>query len=616
MTERDGRSFAEILAAHKGKVLHKWQSYIPVYESLLAEFRDKRTALLEIGIQNGGSLETYSEYFSNPEIIVGCDIDPKCRLLRYRPGTQVVIGDCIKEETRREITALSPSFDIIIDDGSHVSKDIIVAFLQYFPLVRPGGVYVIEDLHASYWQQWQGGLFHKKSSIAFLKLLVDVVHAEHWGIHENVSDFMATEFPEFRPMFNQQFARDIKSISFMNSMCIIRKSENDAPNSLGRHVVRGSEAVVEQSILALDNARPANPDERQNPSSSFLYREGKANGVTFSDQLKNNKPTIAAIMPVYNGERFLRESIQSVLDQTLFPHEFFIIDDGSTDRSHAIIDEMCSKYPITFIKKEKNSGQSASRNFGVKQCKSDLIALIDQDDRWYPNHLEELAKPFQERSGGLPLGWAYSDFDDIDESGLIIARSFVNRPTIQNPKRDLVQFLVQGAVTQPSATLISRAAFEAVGGFDENLSGFEDEDLFLRMFRANFDNVYIPQPHSQWRIYDTSSGASSRQERSQRYFFSKLTEMFPDDKWRGNYYVRDLIAPRFVMIWAYMYLRAGRYKNYKKMREYAWDIWALIPHLRLHRRVKLGLAFPVLLWPRAGELLLKIAARYQRFIRF
>ena len=216
----------------------------------------------------------------------------------------------------------------------------------------------------------------------------------------------------------------------------------------------------------------------------------------------------------------------------------------------------------------------------------------------------------------MALGWAYSDFDDIDESGFIIARSFINRPTLQNPKRDLIQFLAQGAVTQPSATLISRAAFNAVGGFDENLSGCEDEDLFLRLFRENYDNAYVPYPLSQWRIYDSSSGASDRMAKSQRYYICKLIAQFPDDRWRGNYYVRDVIAPRFVLIWAHMYLRAGRYKDYKRMREYAWDIWALVPRLCLHRRIKLGLAFPILLWPRAGELLLKAAGQYRRFIRF
>ena len=619
MTDRTEESFAGIFSKHRGKVADKWQSYIPVYESLFAEFRNERIALLEIGIQNGGSLEIYSEYFTNPEIIIGCDLNPRCRLLQYPPGIKVVIGNSAADSTRREVTALSSTFDIIIDDGSHISDDVIVAFLGYFSLVKPGGVYIIEDLHTSYWQQWQGGLFQKKSSIAFLKLLVDAIHAEHWGIRETIGDLLATEFTEYRLLFDAPALREIKSINFVNSMCVIRKAEHGAPNSLGRHVVRGSEAVVEHSVKDLDGAGPTIADERQNPSSSFSHRIRETSSIITpeNDSLKreNGRPTIATVMPVYNGERFLRESISSVFNQTIFPHEFVIIDDGSSDGSRAIVEEMCREYPITFIKRDENYGQSACRNFAIKQCKSDLIALIDQDDRWYPNHLEELIKPFNEHRAGLPLGWAYSDFDDVDEDGRVVARSFINRPTLQNPKRDLLQLLAQGTIIQPSATLISRTAFEAVGGFDENLSGCEDDDLFLRMFRENYDNAYIPHPLSQWRIYDSSFGASDRLARSQRYYIRKLIAQFPDDKWRGHYYARDVIAPRFVMTWIHMYLRAGRYKDYKRMREYAWDIGALIPKLRLLPRIKLGLAFPILLWPRAGELLIKAAQRNRRFLR-
>lgn len=592
----------------------KWHSYIRIYEWLFAEYRDKPVALLEFGIQNGGSLEIYAKYFSNPEIIVGCDIDPKCRLLRYPPGTRVVIGDCTDDDTRRRIADVSPSFDFVIDDGSHVCGDVIEAFLKYFPLVRPGGAYVIEDLHTSYWEQWGGGLFRRKSSIGFLKLLVDAIHAEHWGVRETVADLIAVDFPEYRALLDERALKEIKSVHFENSICVVRKTDAGEANSLGWHAVRGADAIVEPTVKDLDGAGPMRADEQRNPWSSFANRRSEGRGVGVAEDSRGaagRRLTIAAVMPVYNGGRFLRESIQTVLDQTRFPDEFIIIDDASTDDSRAIIEEMCNKFPITFVRNGKNLGQSASRNLAIRQCKSDLIALIDQDDRWYQNHLEELVKPFLEHRRGLPLGWTYSDFDDIDEGGLIVARFFINRPVLQNPKRDLLQFLAQGAVTQPSATLINRAAFEAVGGFDENLSGYEDEDLFLRLFRANYDNAYIPHPLSQWRIYDSSSGASDRMAESQRYYFRKLVALFPDDKWRGHYYVRDVIAPRFIALWALMYLRAGRYKKYDKMRQYAQDMRIAIPHLGLRRRFKMWLAFPILLFPRAGELLIKAVRRYR-----
>ncbi len=86
-----------------------------------------------------------------------------------------------------------------------------------------------------------------------------------------------------------------------------------------------------------------------------------------------------------------------------------------------------------------------------------------------------------------------------------------------------------------------------MGGFDELLCGYEDDDLFLRMFRESFDNVYVPHPTSQWRIHEASCGASNRMDDSLRYYARKLLAAFPDDRWRGISYARDCIVPRFII---------------------------------------------------------------------
>ena len=184
-----------------------------------------------------------------------------------------------------------------------------------------------------------------------------------------------------------------------------------------------------------------------------------------------------------------------MLSQTLQPNEFVVIDDGSIDGGPAIVEKWAQSHPIRLIRRP-NGGQSSARNFGVAHSKSALIALLDQDDLWYPHHLEALVEVFK-RHKGLPLGWAYSDFDDIDVDGKMISRSYVFHPKRENPKRHLTAILRQGIIIRPSATLISRAAFEAVGGFDERLCGYEDDDLFLRIFRASFDNAYVPYSTSQ-----------------------------------------------------------------------------------------------------------------------
>ncbi|OZH55785.1 methyltransferase, partial [Hydrocoleum sp. CS-953] len=127
---------------HTGKVSDKWSSYLLVYERILKSYRNQKVRLLEIGVQNGGSLEIWAKYFSNAKLIVGCDINPKCANLSYEdPRIHVFVGDATRDRIKSNLVELSKSFDIIIDDGSHYSSDIIKSFATYFPLLRCGGVY-------------------------------------------------------------------------------------------------------------------------------------------------------------------------------------------------------------------------------------------------------------------------------------------------------------------------------------------------------------------------------------------------------------------------------------------------------------------------------------------
>ncbi len=296
--------------------------------------------------------------------------------------------------------------------------------------------------------------------------------------------------------------------------------------------------------------------------------------------------TVVGIMPIYNGEPWIEQALESVIAQTVRPDEFLIVDDGGTDGGRAIADRYAAAYPFIRVitTGTRGIGQSAARNLGITASQCDYVALIDQDDVWYPNHIEDLLRAIQGHRG-LRLGWAYSDFDDIDNDGRLIARDFIERRELGNPKRELARILSEGLIIQPSATLINRLAIVDVGGFDERLSGYEDDDLFLRLFLGNYDNIWLPEPTSQWRIHETSSGGSDRMEDSLRYYGGKLIEMFPDDKWRGQYYRRDVIAPRFLFTWVQMYVRASRYGNGKNMRTYAREARVFVRYLPPRRRI-------------------------------
>lgn len=92
-----------------------------------------------------------------------------------------MVGDINSLESRAAIERCSRFFDVIIDDGSHHSSDVMKTFAQYFPLLRDGGIYVVEDLHCSYWSEFEGGLFLRSSAISFLKIIIDIINRNDWG---------------------------------------------------------------------------------------------------------------------------------------------------------------------------------------------------------------------------------------------------------------------------------------------------------------------------------------------------------------------------------------------------------------------------------------------------
>lgn len=256
---------------------------------------------------------------------------------------------------------------------------------------------------------------------------------------------------------------------------------------------------------------------------------------------------IAAVIPLYNGSRFIEEAIQSVLAQTRKVDEIVVVDDGSTDDGAAVVQRMSKECPAIVLVSQPNGGQGSARNAGVRKSTCDLIALLDQDDAWYPHHIELLEKPFLKKKRYMPLGYTYSDLDEIDERGRMFRRALLTHlPHQQHPKQTVLNCLRRDMFILPGASLISKEAFESVGGFDERLIGYEDDDLFIRLFCAGFDSEFINRPLSKWRIYQGSTSYTSKMARSRKVYFEKLLEAFPDNPDMGRFYARDLLVLRFL----------------------------------------------------------------------
>ena len=316
------------------------------------------------------------------------------------------------------------------------------------------------------------------------------------------------------------------------------------------------------------------------------------------------KPRIVTIIPLYNGERYIKEALESVFAQRLQPDEIIVVNDGSTDNGPRVVEELATQHHITLLHKE-NGGQSSARNFGVAHSKCELIALLDQDDIWYPNHLERLIKPFLQ-SSDRELGWVYSNLDEIDEAGRLIARCCLRFLPLPNPKRDLFGCLAMDMFVLPSASLITRKAFEGVGGFDETLSGYEDDDLFRRIFLAGYDNHYLDEGLARWRIYSHSSSYSSRMAESRIRYFRKLLAEFPDDPRRERFFARDFLAPRFFPAFVREYTHALRYGDRRAIKTALDNLQFVASRHKWKQRTVMSLLMPFLRIPFLPRTLLPV----------
>lgn len=263
------KSLLELYLAHGGKVSDKWSLYLLEYDRLFHQYRFQPIRLLEIGIQNGGSLELWSEYFPDAERLVGCDINPDCAQLSFSdPRISVIVADANTDEAYQRIVERSATFNLIVDDGSHTSSDIVRTFARYFPILEAGGIFVAEDLHCSYWGEFEGGLYLPHSSISFFKRLADIVNFEHWGHPRDRTALLKGFTEQFGIAFDEQSLAMIHSVTFINSMCVIEKREAHQ-NLLGSRLVAGDTAVVMPSIADLNGTMPMSMDQGTNRWSTL-----------------------------------------------------------------------------------------------------------------------------------------------------------------------------------------------------------------------------------------------------------------------------------------------------------------------------------------------------------
>jgi SAM-dependent methyltransferase len=161
-----------------GRVIHKWKHYFPIYERHFRDWVGKTVTFLEIGCGEGGSLQMWKRYFGPHARIIGIDIEPRCKQFE-EDQIEVRIGPQQDASFLRSVVDEFGPPDIVLDDGSHMMSHVCASFDALYSLLAKSGVYMVEDLHTAYWDEFGGGLGRPGSFIELTKQLIDQLNGDH-----------------------------------------------------------------------------------------------------------------------------------------------------------------------------------------------------------------------------------------------------------------------------------------------------------------------------------------------------------------------------------------------------------------------------------------------------
>lgn len=186
---------------------------------------------------------------------------------------------------------------------------------------------------------------------------------------------------------------------------------------------------------------------------------------------------VSCIVPVYNGERFVTDAVESILAQTYVQREVIVVDDGSDDGTLDVLARFGDRIRVL---RQANSGPSAARNYGMEESRGAFIAFLDADDIWVDDKLESQMAVFEAHpqiqlcSGHIKSFW----IPELDDE----RQAFEDHP-----------YHRERALLSPCTVLVRRELFERLGGFDQELRNAEDTDWFHRMLKAGSNYETLPR---------------------------------------------------------------------------------------------------------------------------
>lgn len=220
-------------------------------------------------------------------------------------------------------------------------------------------------------------------------------------------------------------------------------------------------------------------------------------------------PLVSVVIPAYNAERWISETLRSVQAQTYQNLEIIVVDDDSPDGLARIVRDMAADDARIRLVRKENGGVSAARNTGIEEARGDLIAPVDADDIWYPEKIEKQVGRFlAAKSGeGVRLGLVYCWSQSIDESGRATGPK-LSRAVEEGMVYD--ELLMQNFTSNGSSAMMPKSLILELGGYPAWMtSGLEDWALYLRIAH-DYPFGVVPEVLVGYRQLESSMSRSLR----------------------------------------------------------------------------------------------------------
>lgn len=201
--------------------------------------------------------------------------------------------------------------------------------------------------------------------------------------------------------------------------------------------------------------------------------------------MSENISTISVVIPYYKSEKYIGDTVQSVVDQSITVLEILIIDDECTDHSKTTLKEIEQAYGLVkIIWLERNGGAANARNIGVAHSAGEYIAFLDADDKWTPDKLKKQ----------MDLLADYPEFAGCHTGTAVFNEDRIMGTYCNKPERLTTSDLAKSSHVCPPSLVLKREVFDQLKGFNTSFSTSEDYEFSIRLVKNGYQLGFVPEP--------------------------------------------------------------------------------------------------------------------------